>query len=415
VNGVDIDALVLGDEIGRGGSGIVFSGSINGAPVAIKVLHEGLITSVSERRRFVREAEALRRIDHPGVVRLCGVGTLADGRPFLAMDRVDGDTLAKHIATHGPLAWEAAVEMLRLLAEAIDTLHAAELVHRDIKPENVLLVRGRPLLLDLGLAQSLTGSSAVTTTQGIVRGTPAYMAPERFFGEPATIASDVYEFAALLFYTIAGALPWQDETGANARLMPRRLDTLVPTVPSHVADVLQRALSTRPGIRPKSAKELLAALSMDTGVRTIAARITAGVEVQPVKADAVAKPEAPRSRKTMVLFAAGAAVTVLLARLAAERWSPEPASIAAATEVASVATAVVSSQVLERVPASTNHAPAATTKASSAKAGAATANVAPRTLPSPAAGGTRTVSTGAAHNVASDGRETTQDLYRYRE
>src|SRR5262249_29281394 len=192
--------------LGEGGSGVVYDASWGPRRVALKVLHPSLVGTGKERAQFLTEAQRLQQIAHPSVVKVFAVGQLPDGRPYLAMERLDGETLASVIA-RGALALERALEVFAELCAAVAALHEQGLVHRDLKPENVFIVDGRhAVLLDFGIAKDITAPASTTTQEGNVRGTPAYMAPERFFGQPAGIATDVYELPLVLYVMLAARL-----------------------------------------------------------------------------------------------------------------------------------------------------------------------------------------------------------------
>src|SRR5688572_8602695 len=181
---------------------------------------------VSERDRFLAEARLLMDMTHPGVVKVLAAGALPDGRPYLAMELLRGESLAARLV-RAPVPLAAAIGLFVQLADAVAAMHARGLLHRDLKPENVMLVsdgqREHAVLLDFGIAREMDGGEVAPTRTGIVRGTPAYMAPERFFGQPATVATDVYELAVTLFAMIAGRLPWADCIDPEVRLNPARL------------------------------------------------------------------------------------------------------------------------------------------------------------------------------------------------
>ena len=251
----------LDGVLGEGGSGTVYAARLGGQACALKVLRADVLVGPKEQARFLSEAQLLARIDHPGVVRLLGAGTLPDGRPFLAMPLLAGETLAARLA-RGRLEVAEALRLFGLLAEAVAALHAAGLVHRDLKPENVFLVKDtsgqRPLLLDLGIARAVDAPPGTTTRSGLVRGTPAYMAPERFFGAPTTERSDVYELAVVLYLMLVGRLPWADSSDAEGRLVPLRPRDAGVELPGALEEVLLGALSTRPEQRPADARAFAA-------------------------------------------------------------------------------------------------------------------------------------------------------------
>jgi len=245
--------------LGEGGSGIVYDATWGPRRVALKVLHAPLADTDRLRAQFLREAERLQAITHPSVVKVLAVGELPDRRPYLAMERLDGETLASVLA-RGPLALVQALELFGELCDAVGTLHQGGLIHRDLKPENVFIVAGRhAVLLDFGIAKEVAAPASTTTMDGGVRGTPAYMAPERFFGQPAGIATDLYELAVILYAMLAGRLPWDDLGDPEARLSPRPLVELA-SVPEELDVEIRRALSTRAQNRPASAAALLEAV-----------------------------------------------------------------------------------------------------------------------------------------------------------
>src|SRR5262249_28854434 len=150
----------------------------DGAQVALKVA-AGEIDD-RDRRHFLEEAELVARISHPAVIRILGSGVLDDGRPYLVMPLLDGETLAARIE-RGRIDAAPALRLFGELASAVVALHEAGIVHRDIKPENVMLLarEERLTLLDFGIARDVDRPASTTTRMNLVRGTPGCMAPER--------------------------------------------------------------------------------------------------------------------------------------------------------------------------------------------------------------------------------------------
>jgi serine/threonine protein kinase len=250
--------------LGEGGSGIVYDATWGPRRVALKVMHESLAGTDRVRTQFLSEAQRLQTIAHPSVVKVLAVGELPDGRPYLAMERLEGETLAQ-VLGRGPLPLSQALELFGELCAAVGTLHEQGLVHRDLKPENVFIVGGASaVLLDFGIAKELAAPASTTTMDGGVRGTPAYMAPERFFGQPAGVATDIYELAVILYAMLAGRLPWDDLADPEARLSPRPLVELA-SVPEELDIEIRRALSTRAQNRPASAIALRDAVGQAAG------------------------------------------------------------------------------------------------------------------------------------------------------
>jgi serine/threonine protein kinase len=316
-------------ELGRGGSGVVYearSDDPSEPPFALKVAEDA-------GRSFDAEAAKLSLVDHPAIVKVRGAGRLPDGRAYLAMDLCRGPTLAERVAA-GRIPWREALSLFEAIAGGLSALHSVGVLHRDLKLENVLLQDGRPVLIDLGIAKDTTQRASTLTADGVVRGTPACMAPERFFGQPASLATEVYE-AALLFYSlVAGRSPWTDDGDVDQRLDATPLADLAD-VPEAVSAVVMRALSTRAARRPESIEALFAALR-DASARSRPldrARSTAALATRrpPAPGDSSSegdametrtegrdlltpRPRAPRARwlaaVTLVLAGGGAALIV---------------------------------------------------------------------------------------------------------
>jgi serine/threonine-protein kinase len=253
----------------------VYAAEHEGQRLALKVPHPDQPLTARERQRFLEEVRMMARVAHPAIVEVVDAGIFEDGTPYMAMPRLEGRTLAERIARDGRLSLERALELFEQLADAISALHEAGLVHRDLKPENVFLVEEerRAILLDFGIAKDRSAPQ-VSTTTGVVRGTPATMAPERFLGAAATEASDIYELAVVLYVMLVGRLPWDDDTDLDARLKPRSpIDAGVP-LPAMLASELMCALATRPQVRPPSV--------LDFADRVIAAASSEPIKPVPV-------------------------------------------------------------------------------------------------------------------------------------
>jgi serine/threonine protein kinase len=229
-------------------------------PVAIKVLAENLAGDEAFRRRFLREARLSARLSHPNVVRVYDAGEQADGRPYIVMELVDGETLAEVLRQRGPLPADEtaalAVQACRGLAHA----HAAGLVHRDVKPQNLLLQRDGTLkVADFGIARAAEGTAL--TQAGTVLGTAAYLSPEQALGQEATPAADVYSLGAVLYELLTGRPPYEldslaDLAAKQAEGAITPVSELAPGVPPRVEDAVMRSLARNPAYRPASAHEL---------------------------------------------------------------------------------------------------------------------------------------------------------------
>jgi len=204
--------------LGEGGMGVVYHGRQHEPlrrDVAVKVLRRGLDT---ERllERFGWERRSLARMDHPHIARILDAGSDGAGRPFVVLEKVDGEPVTRWCdAQRLPLADRIAV--MELTARAVQHAHDRGVLHRDLKPGNVLVreVDGRPepKVIDFGIAKALDPGDDDLTLQGQAVGTPAYMSPEQRAGDPSAVdvRSDVYALGVMLYELLAGVRPWGDE------------------------------------------------------------------------------------------------------------------------------------------------------------------------------------------------------------
>jgi serine/threonine protein kinase len=207
--------------IAAGGMGEVYEADdlVLGSPVALKVLHADLAASPRAIDRLRREVALARKVTHPGICRLHDIGE-HDGRVFLTMELLGGETLAAGLA-RGPLSIDELARIATSLVEALAALHGAGVVHRDLKPSNVILDGERVVVTDFGLARSTAATDSSLTAESAFLGTPAYMAPEQVEGREATPASDIYALGALLYEAGSGRPPFREDTAmatATARL-----------------------------------------------------------------------------------------------------------------------------------------------------------------------------------------------------
>lgn len=258
----------LAELVGRGGQADVWRAAdpVVRREVAIKVVHPHLVTDAG-RDRLLREAEALGRLRHPGVVQLYDVIDDADGLA-LVMEYVPGTTLEDRVAAAGGhLAWDECAAIGAAVASALAAAHDAGIVHRDVKPRNILIrPDGEVRLTDFGIAR-LVGAARLSQT-GMAIGSPGYWAPEQVLGLPITAQTDVYGLAAALFFATTGRPPQAQGTdegaaeGLLAGVMRRAPDpaALRPDLPPHAAATLRRGLERDPDDRFASAGDLAAAL-----------------------------------------------------------------------------------------------------------------------------------------------------------
>jgi len=270
-------------EIGRGGMGIVYEARqprLN-RRVAVKMLLAGAWARPDFKPRFRAEAEAAARLRHPGIVTIHEVGEF-DGQPFLAMELVEGPSLAE-LVRQQPLPPLRAARYVRLVADAIAHAHGAGVLHRDLKPSNVLLdARDQPRVTDFGLAKQLD-SDADLTRPGEIMGSPAYLPPEQLSGGAVAPSGDVYSLGAILYELLTARPPFMGDTVASTLrqvlhdepVSPRLLNAAVPR---DLDTLCLKCLHKEPHRRYATAADLAADL----------ARVEAG---EPVQARPVSRTE----------------------------------------------------------------------------------------------------------------------------
>ena len=249
----------LGPVIGRGGMADVHAGHDHklDRPVALKLLRPEFYVQPLVRSRFESEARLAARLTHPNVVSIYDSGE-EEGVPYIVMERLPGLTLAHRLA-EGPVSEAEARHIGTEVLAALSTAHAAGIVHRDIKPANVLARGdGHWKVGDFGIAKALEADLGDATT-GMVLGTPAYLAPERLLGSPATVASDVFAVGVILYEALAGRRPFEgDGASAIAGRPPPPLTDVRPDVDPALAGIVARSLASDPSQRYWSAAEMAA-------------------------------------------------------------------------------------------------------------------------------------------------------------
>ena len=269
-------------ELGRGGMGIVYRAEDTklDRTVALKLLPPHALASDDDRARFQREARAAAKLHHPHIASIFEIGeaaivpegadpavvaasTSADVRPFIAMEFVDGESLAARVA-RGPLKLDEAVRIASQIADALGAAHEAGIVHRDVKSGNVMLTsKGEAKVLDFGLAQ--TAASTKLTRMGSTLGTVAFMSPEQARGEEVDRRSDLWSLGIVLYEMIAGRLPFiaDYEQAALYGILnedPEPLTAVRTGVPMELEAVVSKLLRKEARLRYQSAGDLVADL-----------------------------------------------------------------------------------------------------------------------------------------------------------
>lgn len=257
-----IGAYELIEKIGSGGMGEVFR-AVNvhdGSFAAIKLLPELETSKEEARRRLEREGAVVSSLAHPNVVRLLARGE-HDGRIYLAMELLEGDTLAEAIRRPGwsrLAAYQVAVEV----ASALAALHQAGVVHRDVKSSNVMLTRsGRAVLLDFGIARS-AGTTSITTHQRVLGSLP-YISPEQLRGESVDSRADVWSFGIVMTEIFTGRRPWKshDSTNLALEILSTRPEVPDAPVPPQLTSLINRMIDPNPAWRVRDGNDVLRELS----------------------------------------------------------------------------------------------------------------------------------------------------------
>jgi WD40 repeat protein/tRNA A-37 threonylcarbamoyl transferase component Bud32 len=250
-------------ELGRGAMGIVYKARhlhLNRV-VALKMILHAEQTDAAERRRSQAEAQALARLNHPNIVQIYEVGE-HQGQPFLALEFVEGGTLAERLKRQ-PLSVTEAVKLTATLARAVHAAHESHIVHRDLKPANILLTGdGTPKISDFSLAKHLDAET-LRTQSGAIFGTPAYMAPEQASGRSKAIgpAVDIHALGVILYELLARQPPFRGLTILEVLQQvqsaePISLRRLAPKVPRDLETICHKCLRKAPEARYHSALEL---------------------------------------------------------------------------------------------------------------------------------------------------------------
>jgi serine/threonine protein kinase len=263
----------LQELLGVGGMGEVYRARDERLTrvVAIKVLRHDREVRPDLRHRFRREAQMLARLNHPHICTIYDVGN-EDGVDYFVMECLEGESLASRIRSAGRLPVGVAVEYALQIADALNAAHRVGLVHRDLKPTNVFVTKSGTKLLDFGIARSIaplgrnademvSTTTTHTTAEGILLGTPAYMAPEVLEGKPADTRSDMFSYGAVVFEMIAGRPAFQSDSlsGLIAAILgedpPPALGAVTADLPSILERLVINCLVKNPEARWQSAQD----------------------------------------------------------------------------------------------------------------------------------------------------------------
>ena len=266
------------EKLGAGGMGVVYKAHDSRLDrlLALKLLTERLAQQPQALERFRREARAASALNHPGICTIYDVGE-EDGRAFIAMEFIEGETLRGHIRGNA-LPVEEILKLGIQIAEALDAAHAEGIIHRDVKPANIFVTkRGRAKVLDFGLAKLIpkgiansdeeSGGTASdpTSVVGIISGTPSYMSPEQIRGDDLDPRTDIFSLGVLLYEMATGQQAFDGGTGGmiieailtRAPIPPRSIN---PSIPPRLEAIIDKALHKHRDERYQNAADMLADL-----------------------------------------------------------------------------------------------------------------------------------------------------------
>ena len=262
LRGAKAGPWVVERELGRGGMGTVYAVTHEeiGKRAALKIVHQRLLTPGFNSDRMLLEAKVVNQVGHTNIVDIFETGKLADGRPYIVMERLDGHALSAR-ASECKLLPDLVISILLQVCDALIAAHAAGIVHRDLKLDNVFLVDNpedpstpKVKLLDWGIAKVLS-HDVKHTVEGILVGTPQYLAPEQARGHAVSPKTDVYSLGVMAYELFLEQLPFEAETAAEVIAMHLRATPpppceLWPDVPPALQDLLLAMLAKLPAQRP---------------------------------------------------------------------------------------------------------------------------------------------------------------------
>src|SRR5271156_5328080 len=266
------------EQLGAGGMGVVYKAQDSrlDRAVALKFLPDKLAREPQALERFRREARAASALNHPGICTIYDIGE-QDGRGFIVMEFIDGETLRHHIHRQA-LPLEEILKLGMQIAEALDAAHAEGIIHRDIKPANIFVTkRGQAKVLDFGLAKLLPKAVAAggpdadgddtdsTSIVGIISGTPSYMSPEQIRGDTLDARTDIFSLGLVLYEMATGRQAFSGPTGgviieAVLTRSPVAARSVNPNIPPALEAIINKALRKDREQRYQHAAELLADL-----------------------------------------------------------------------------------------------------------------------------------------------------------
>ena len=280
--------------LGEGGQGQVFVAvqEALGRDIALKVIRGELAGDPSMVERFQREARTVSELQHPHIVTIYDFG-VSDGTMFMAMELLQGQSLRERFESGVPLSHASAIAVVRDICSALSAAHKRGVVHRDLKPDNVMLVEGAGRadfvkVLDFGIAKKMNSGQTNVTQQGMIVGTPGYLAPEVATGGTLDAKADLYALG-VIWYEMVANKPLFDAPTPMALVMKHAIEPPAPLrslgidVPPDVDALITQLLEKNPANRPESADAIVARLDR-AGFGTNSSGISSGIQqVQPAQ------------------------------------------------------------------------------------------------------------------------------------
>ena len=349
--------------VGEGAMGAVYKARqvTLGTTLAIKVLHEHLAGEPMFAARFLREAQAASRVDHPSSMRVVDFGEEPDGLLYIAMEFLPGRTLATIIEQECPLPVSRIVDIACQALAALAVAHDLGVIHRDLKPENIMVLAGKDdegrthdivKVCDFGVAKLLesNGRAPSVTAEGVMIGTPEYMSPEQARGESLDARSDIYAMGVLLFHMMTGKVPFDSATAFGTAFMhvndePTRPRLLNPRADSRLEAICLKAMSKRREDRHPSSRELRgelrALLGHDDAYQDESARAPAPPSM-PLSGGLLQQMDARPRRTGLVAAAVVLAATMFAGGILYPRQSAGPSAAQEPVQTARINSAAMS-------------------------------------------------------------------------
>jgi serine/threonine protein kinase len=322
--GQKLQEYVIKERIGVGGMGIVYKAvhTLINKEVAIKVLRSDVVTDARDVDRMLDEARIINSIKHRGIINIFGAGSLDDGRHYLIMELLEGESLEQLMQREGTVAAGDSVIILEETLSALAAAHAAGVVHRDLKPANVFLVKeGNKVyvkLLDFGLARR--------QQQNVTRiaGTPDYISPEHARGRPAGPPADLYAFGVMCFHMLTGKLPFTGNTPMevmekHVHHEPPVPHEVNPAIPKALSELILKLLGKDPALRP-DANQVKADLRAATKQLRNAATMMSLASIEPVVGEKPAGAKGEKSEEARARELAVKAQVQDVKRQVKKRW-----------------------------------------------------------------------------------------------